>query len=166
MIVAYLQAEAAQANCVSCDVLGNFFQENASGTRCIPCPPNSQRYLGVLTGGDPRSCQCKEGYFHASSDAQTPTTSKSEVRTIDTSENRGHGGLRPTFAVSFALLQGCSACPAGALCKGKLHRPTPIQGRGLVYTALRLLTYGGTKQGALVARVDRVHVRCAFDPRE
>jgi hypothetical protein len=62
-IGSHVQGKPAQNNCRLCDDLGNFFQERAGQTECTSCPPNSQRYLGVLTGGDPRSCQCKEGYW-------------------------------------------------------------------------------------------------------
>jgi len=55
------QSESAQFDCISCDKLGSFYQELPGQTVCSACAPNTQRFLGVLSGATARACQCKEG---------------------------------------------------------------------------------------------------------
>ena len=63
MIVGYFQSEVGQFGCISCDSLGDFFQESQGQTSCQACAANTRRFgFGVLTAGNNRSsCQCKEG---------------------------------------------------------------------------------------------------------
>jgi hypothetical protein len=61
MIAGYFQSEVGQFGCISCDSLGDFFQESQGQTSCQACAANTRRF-GVLTAGNNRSsCQCKEG---------------------------------------------------------------------------------------------------------
>jgi hypothetical protein len=57
----HFQPGSAASTCISCDNLGNYYQENSSGTTCTPCPTNTQRFIGVLSGASIGACQCKEG---------------------------------------------------------------------------------------------------------
>ena len=57
----YFQPELAQSGCISCDSLGDFYQNQPGQTACVACAVNSQRYNGVLSAGNKSSCQCKEG---------------------------------------------------------------------------------------------------------
>ena len=59
--VGYFQSSEAQFGCISCDSLGDFFQELLGQTSCQACPTNSRRYVGVLGALNRSSCQCKEG---------------------------------------------------------------------------------------------------------
>jgi hypothetical protein len=57
----YFQPMKGQFGCVSCDSLGDFYQDLGSQTLCKACPANTKRYPGVLTAASRASCQCKEG---------------------------------------------------------------------------------------------------------
>ena len=57
----YFQPEAGQFGCLSCDVLGDFYQEQEAQVSCEPCAENAQRYIGVLSAVNKSSCQCKNG---------------------------------------------------------------------------------------------------------
>ena len=59
----HFQPIEAQQVCINCDSLGNSYQEEWGATTCIRCPPNFQRYIGVLSGANRSSCQCKAGVF-------------------------------------------------------------------------------------------------------
>jgi hypothetical protein len=61
MILGYFQSEVGQFGCISCDSLGGFYQESAGQTSCTACPEHTQRFVGLLTGANRSSCQCKEG---------------------------------------------------------------------------------------------------------
>ncbi len=55
------QSKAGQFGCITCDSLGDFFQELPVQISCEKCAYNTQRYLGVLSAVNRSSCQCKEG---------------------------------------------------------------------------------------------------------
>ena len=55
------QPDEVQRSCLSCDSIGNFFQELPGKTLCDACPAGKQRYIGVLSAANKSSCQCKEG---------------------------------------------------------------------------------------------------------
>jgi hypothetical protein len=55
------QDRAAQFGCISCDKIGNSYQELQGQTGCTFCPPNTQRYVDILSGATVDACQCKEG---------------------------------------------------------------------------------------------------------
>jgi hypothetical protein len=55
------QPATGQFGCISCDGLGNFYQELQGQTSCQACAAHTQRYLGVLNASSRSSCQCKEG---------------------------------------------------------------------------------------------------------
>jgi hypothetical protein len=57
----YFQPELAQSGCISCDSLGDFYQNQPGQTACVACAVNTQRYNGVLSAVNKSSCQCKEG---------------------------------------------------------------------------------------------------------
>jgi hypothetical protein len=61
MIVGYFQSEVGQFGCISCDILGGFYQEWAAQTSCIACVNNTQRYIGGLGAANKSACQCKAG---------------------------------------------------------------------------------------------------------
>jgi hypothetical protein len=60
--VGYFGREEGKSECISCDNLGNFYQENSSMTTCKQCPANTQRYIGVGTSAERISCQCSPGH--------------------------------------------------------------------------------------------------------
>ena len=55
--------------CLSCDNLGDYYQEDKGATRCELCPTNTRRYptgaitegASIVTGANKTSCTCKEG---------------------------------------------------------------------------------------------------------
>jgi hypothetical protein len=57
----YFQPDKGQFGCISCDVIGDFYQELSAQSSCKACPPSTQRFIGVLTAATKSSCQCKEG---------------------------------------------------------------------------------------------------------
>ncbi len=57
----YFQSVEGQFGCISCDDVGDFYQDRASQTFCIRCPANTQRFVGVLSAVNKSACQCKEG---------------------------------------------------------------------------------------------------------
>jgi hypothetical protein len=57
----YFQSYEGQFGCLSCDSLGDFYQELEAQTSCQFCPSNTQRYIGFLSGANRSACQCKEG---------------------------------------------------------------------------------------------------------
>ncbi len=75
----FFQPDAGQFGCISCDSLGNFFQELQEQTSCQSCAAGTQRYVGVLSALNRSSCQCKEGAracaicSHASSGRRWPS---------------------------------------------------------------------------------------------
>jgi hypothetical protein len=54
-------ATGGNAKCISCDILGDFFQSQPGQTKCIPCPAGTQRYIGQGSGAFVSSCMCKAG---------------------------------------------------------------------------------------------------------
>ena len=58
------QPMTGQFGCISCDNLGDFYQELEGQTNCTACPPSTQRYLGVLNAANRSACQCKAGASH------------------------------------------------------------------------------------------------------
>ncbi len=67
--IGLFQPEPAQFGCISCDNLGDFYQDRPGQTACVACPANAQRFVGVLSAANRSACQCKEGYYSRS---QTP----------------------------------------------------------------------------------------------
>ena len=61
MCAGYFQPEAAQFGCLSCDSLGDFYQDSHGETSCRACAATTQRYFGLLSGANRTSCQCKAG---------------------------------------------------------------------------------------------------------
>jgi hypothetical protein len=59
--IGFFQPEHGQVGCISCDRLGDFYQELPGQPSCRKCGKNMQRYLGVLSAANRSSCQCKEG---------------------------------------------------------------------------------------------------------
>ena len=57
----YFQPDKGQFGCISCDVLGDYYQELSAQSSCVACPPSTQRFVGVLSAVTKSSCQCKEG---------------------------------------------------------------------------------------------------------
>jgi hypothetical protein len=57
----FFQPEQGQFGCISCDRLGDFYQEQSGQTSCDPCAPNTQRFLKVLSAANRSACQCKSG---------------------------------------------------------------------------------------------------------
>ena len=82
-LTGYFQPERAQFGCLSCDSLGDFYQELQGQTSCQFCAHNTQRYIGVLSGADRRACQCKEGaiFCHQSAMACMPSCLRASVST-------------------------------------------------------------------------------------
>ena len=61
LCIGYFQSEEGQFGCISCDSLGDFFQQSQGQTSCQACLTGAQRYIGVLDGANKSSCQCKAG---------------------------------------------------------------------------------------------------------
>ncbi len=59
--IGYFQPDKGQSGCISCDILGDYYQELSAQSSCVACPPNTKRFTGVLTAATQSSCQCKEG---------------------------------------------------------------------------------------------------------
>jgi hypothetical protein len=57
----YFQSDEGQFGCISCDNLGDFYQELEGQTSCRACPANMVRYPGGASAANRSSCQCKEG---------------------------------------------------------------------------------------------------------
>ena len=63
--IGYFQPDKGQFGCISCDILGDFYQELSAQSSCVACPPSTKRFIGVLTAATKSSCQCKEGAIFA-----------------------------------------------------------------------------------------------------
>ena len=61
------QPNLGQFGCLSCDSLGDSYQDLQGQTSCQFCPAHTQRYIGVLSGANRSACQCKEGAISATS---------------------------------------------------------------------------------------------------
>jgi hypothetical protein len=61
----FFQPEPGQFGCISCDSLGDFYQELQGQPSCQFCPASTQRYVGVLSAANKSACQCKEGAISA-----------------------------------------------------------------------------------------------------
>ena len=59
----YFQPDSGQFGCLSCDSLGDFYQELQGQPSCRACGNHTRRYLGVLSAASRSSCQCKEGVY-------------------------------------------------------------------------------------------------------
>ena len=57
----YFQSEEEQFGCISCDALGDFYQDQPGQSSCLRCPKHTQRFVGVLSATNASSCQCREG---------------------------------------------------------------------------------------------------------
>ena len=66
-MIGYFQPNQGQFGCISCDILGDFYQELSAQSSCVACPPNTRRFIGVLSAATKTSCQCKEGAISATS---------------------------------------------------------------------------------------------------
>ena len=60
-MIGYFQPNQGQFGCISCDILGDFYQEVFAQSSCVACPPSTKRFIGVLTAATKSSCRCKEG---------------------------------------------------------------------------------------------------------
>jgi hypothetical protein len=59
--IGYFQPDKGQFGCISCDILGDYYQELSAQSSCVACPPSTKRFIGALTAATQSSCQCKEG---------------------------------------------------------------------------------------------------------
>ena len=48
---------------MSCDELGDYYQELRNATHCEPCPAGTQRYLDLGPGVNRTTCQCKKDFW-------------------------------------------------------------------------------------------------------
>jgi hypothetical protein len=62
-LTGYFARKVGQFSCISCDDLGDFYQELPGALSCNPCPQSTQRYVAVLSGTNRSACQCKNGAF-------------------------------------------------------------------------------------------------------
>ena len=60
-MIGNFQPDNGQFGCISCDILGDFYQELSAQSSCVACAANTQRFIGVLSAATKNSCQCKEG---------------------------------------------------------------------------------------------------------
>jgi hypothetical protein len=60
-MIGYFQPDKGQSGCVSCEIIGDFYQELSAQSSCVAFPPHTQRFIGVLSAATKSSCQCKEG---------------------------------------------------------------------------------------------------------
>jgi hypothetical protein len=70
----YFQPDVGQFGCISCDSLGDYYQELQGETFCRRCPANTTRYRGGLDGANRSSCECKEG-LHSIRSPSAPSLS-------------------------------------------------------------------------------------------
>ena len=101
----YFTNRDGQAECISCDNVLDTYQANASATNCTKCPPNTQRWVGVLDGSKIASCQCRAGArtFHRLSGA-----TRAAMPSSSRADHWRHDGLAG---------MPCSPCPEGAICE-------------------------------------------------
>jgi hypothetical protein len=60
--IGFFQPRAEQSACVSCDDLGDYYQEKAGQTACSTCPVNTARSVRQdVTAANKSSCQCIPG---------------------------------------------------------------------------------------------------------
>jgi hypothetical protein len=60
--IGFFQPRAEQSACVSCDDLGDYYQEKAGQTACSACPVNTARSVRQdVTAANKSSCQCIPG---------------------------------------------------------------------------------------------------------
>ena len=67
MLIGFFQPDSGQFGCLSCDSLGDYYQEQRGQSFCLHCASHTQRYIGVLSGANRSACQCKEGAISATS---------------------------------------------------------------------------------------------------
>jgi hypothetical protein len=60
ILTGYFSGDGAPS-CISCDSLGNYYQDLPAQPGCQPCPSNTQRFVGLLSSTNRTACQCKEG---------------------------------------------------------------------------------------------------------
>jgi len=59
----YFASLPRQPGCISCDNLGDYYQELGAQSACLLCPTQTVRHLGVLTAANKSACMCKEGTY-------------------------------------------------------------------------------------------------------
>lgn len=113
--VGYFQPEAAQFGCLSCDSLGDFYQELPGQTSCLACPKATQRYVGGFSGVNKSACQCKAGVQLSlgplvlrSSGTQTPVQGTTSRRYRPRSTRPPRKGMPGRCTANFALV-GCAS---------------------------------------------------------
>ena len=122
------QPDPGNAKCISCDILGDFFQNQTGSTKCIPCPSNTQRFIGRGSGAFASSCMCKAG------DAPSPIPN-----TVNVCPNQ-HANLL-ALATPFCAIQGrggtmgCSGdlaflVPKAASARARISFHTPLRNIG------------------------------------
>ena len=55
------QSATGQLGCISCDSLGDVYQELQGQTSCLACAKTTQRYVGGFSAANKSACQCKAG---------------------------------------------------------------------------------------------------------
>ena len=86
------QPDSGQYGCLSCDSLGDFYQDLQGQTSCQFCPQNTQRHIGVLDGANRTACQCKEGAISATSVSARVGFNGPSHRRVPQRETRGRRG--------------------------------------------------------------------------
>ena len=78
------QPTSGQSGCMSCDNLGDFYQELPAQTSCTACASNTQRFIGLLSATNSSACQCKAGASFRGYSSPSPhySTSKTLVTYI------------------------------------------------------------------------------------
>ena len=98
----YFQPQEGQFGCVSCDLLGDAYQELVAQTFCNICAPNTKRYVGVLSASSRSTCQCKEGATSSAS-AYSMKAATIAAGAGHFAPNRKAGEVRSAFECEFAL---------------------------------------------------------------
>ena len=57
----YFQSKEGQLDCVSCDLLGDFYQELEGRTSCVACPATMHLAPEAVVAANRSFCVCKEG---------------------------------------------------------------------------------------------------------
>jgi hypothetical protein len=141
MFAGYFQSQKGQFGCISCDSLGDFYQELRGQNLCVPCPDTTKRYIGVLSAATRSSCQCKEGKRLLPLSVGCGASRHRTVAFAAASFRRAERmcawlHLLREMISGVSALAGywqlpsgeCENCPLGALCRGRLHRPAPLPG--------------------------------------
>ena len=171
MFVGFFQPEQGQFGCISCDSLGDYYQDLQGLTFCQACAVSTQRYLGVLSAANKSSCQCKEGIHVLSLDlnwiwiphVDRTTEAGVVLRVLQPTHEGRRGAQHALSRFAIVIADSFAFCRRARAVCADLKR-LPLISACLLQQMCRPQGHVVQVLGALFARVDLMHQRLTATP--